>query len=230
MHLVNLLLSAAFFVSGSYLCFRGWERKEALAKSVAHSGHALGEKPFESHLTKEDCIYSHLIVEYHQPRRTPGALEWVPAIDMKRHSLFSVGGVRFDPIGADIYSKPVQVAGYIRYAGMLHEFMNRSMAASLNQPIDPRIASNLLSSPEVKSRLAPHMTKTLRVTETVVPEGAEVFVLSKGQHSIHEAERPYLISVSGEAKARSSIAKTAYAGMAVGTALIAAALAIILFF
>lgn len=230
MHLADILLSLALFVSGAYIGFRGKERLDSISKLSSYSGPAKAERPLESNLTKERCIYSHLVVEYYQALRRPGLPKWDVAVDLKRQSTFMLEGSLFDPASSDVDAKPVQVSGYLRSVGALDEFITRSGIASHNLPIDSQAESNLLSSPEVKSRLAPHMKKILRITETVIPEGAEVFVLSYPPKNQHEPAAPILVSTSPPSKALSSLANRAYVGLGLGAALILVAFAIVLFF
>ncbi|MEW6749013.1 MAG: hypothetical protein AB1295_04875 [Candidatus Micrarchaeota archaeon] len=235
MHFVNLLLSAALFVSGAYIGFRGYERLKSASASNVHTGSPRAQFPLDSALTRQSCIYSHLVIEYFHNRITPGAVSapsgWVSAMDLKRKSPFRLGDASFDISGSDIDAKPVQVAGYIeRSVGALDDFMRWSAIASANRPLDPAIVSNLLVLPEVKSRLAPHLKKILRITETFIPEDSEVFVLANPPKTQHAAAPAILISTSSGAKALADLTRTANMGIGLGIALIVVAIAIILFF
>lgn len=209
----------ALLASGAYIAFTGWERRKAVSEALDFSGIVKSDNPMDSILTGQKCAYLRATVEKLSGNQT------APIAEMELRPRFRLNGVLFDPERATIDTKESVFTGFLRKEeGTLDVFLASSLPKTF---LDLKATERLLSLPEAKSKLAPHRKSMLRITETSIPDGCEIFVLAKPPKNQHESPRPILISTSSASKARESLSKTANTGMTVGAILILVGLAVL---
>jgi hypothetical protein len=195
-----LFIPFILFLAGGYLLYRGIKRLVSVTK--VFSGSVSVASPVKSHITKQNCAYSKLLVEYYHG----GHIPWQPIYTTEKKAQFSINGKTFDPKYADIrISNTKTSAGYIKHeAGFLarlglvlklpistlrplaksihdtvylaHDACDLTNEVRQNEFIDDSILLTVLEDKIIAAKIKPHLKKPLRISEYTIPEGKLIWV------------------------------------------------------
>jgi hypothetical protein len=177
----GLILPAAAFAGGIYLVIRGLRRGQA---SPGVSGALSCQDAFDSHITKRQCAYSKVVIERYRRGHDP----WEVLYKLERSVPFRAGRSQVDPEHADFrISAPALFTGYLKPGkGILDELQTnirhiRSIAdftgeVAPNEFLDESAISAVLGLPGAADKLKTHMKSAFRISEYLLPVGAEVTV------------------------------------------------------
>lgn len=239
-----LVFPAVVLVGGAYLVYKNLRRDYVFgniektkidslsAQPTEFSGIARCQKPLQSHVTKQNCVYSRATVEYEGTES-----RWRPIVSVEKKAPFFVeddsGRVAIDPSDADF-----QISGPSTFVGCsLHHGQKGTIGASIlaragatgvlrgivlpndREAIDETALDALLENPEARQKMATYLTKPLRIKEYTIPEGTKLYLVGGASES---TAKPMLIS--DKESARLSLREKAYFDIFKGACLIALSL------